>query len=76
MKTLTVDTDKVITILEKKGYTKEQAEGLVEAARQVDLSELATKSEHKVLETKLNFVLGLEVAIFVSVLALLLDKIV
>ena len=68
MKTLTVDTHKVITILQEKGYSKEQAEGLLEAARQVDLSELATKADQKVLETKLNLALGLNVAIFAGVL--------
>ena len=38
-----IDTYKVITRLQQKGFTKDQAEALVSAAQEIDLSGLATK---------------------------------
>ena len=43
MQTLVIDTYKVITRLQQKGFTKDQAEALVSAAQEIDLSGLATK---------------------------------
>ena len=43
MATITLDTHKIITLLHEKGFTKQQAEALVEAAQQIDISALATK---------------------------------
>ena len=35
MATITLDTHKIITLLHEKGFTKQQAEALVEAAQQI-----------------------------------------
>jgi uncharacterized caspase-like protein len=43
MQTLVIDTYKVITRLQQKGFTKDQAEALISAAQEIDLSGLATK---------------------------------
>ena len=43
MQTLVIDTYKVITRLQQKGFTKDQAEALVSAAQEIDLSGLVTK---------------------------------
>jgi len=43
MQTLVIDTYKVITRLQQKGFTKDQAEALVSAAQEIDLSGIATK---------------------------------
>jgi hypothetical protein len=43
MQTLVIDTYKVITRLQQKGFTKDQAEALVSAAQEINLSGLATK---------------------------------
>jgi len=45
MTTLVKDSHQLIHFLQKKGYTKEQAEGLVEAVREFDTSNLATKAD-------------------------------
>jgi SOS response regulatory protein OraA/RecX len=43
MQTLVIDTYKIITRLQQKGFTKDQAEALVSAAQEINLSGLATK---------------------------------
>ena len=74
MATIT-DTHKVITLLERKGFSKDQAESLVEAMKEIDQSELAEKSSIlalersvEILNTKLNITLMLLVAIAAGVL--------
>jgi hypothetical protein len=47
MQTLVIDTYKIITRLQQKGFTKDQAEALVSAAQEIDLSALATKEDLK-----------------------------
>jgi hypothetical protein len=48
MATIALDTYKIITKLQQKGFTKDQAEALVSAAQDIDLSEIATKSDLKI----------------------------
>src|ERR1700730_12406744 len=43
MQTLVIDTNKLITRLQQKGFTKDQAEALMAAAQEIDLSGIATK---------------------------------
>jgi hypothetical protein len=43
MQTLVIDTYKIITRLQQKSFTKDQAEALVSAAQEINLSGLATK---------------------------------
>jgi hypothetical protein len=54
MKTITFDTYKVVNMLQTKGFTKDQAEALVEAAKEIDLSEIATKGDLKDLKNELH----------------------
>jgi hypothetical protein len=54
MQTLVIDTYKIITRLQQKGFTKDQAEALVSAAQDLDLSALATKDDVKELRTYLD----------------------
>ncbi|WP_159729853.1 hypothetical protein [Methylosinus sp. Ce-a6] len=47
MSALTIDTLAVSQILRKRGVSEEQAIGVVEALREIDASQLATKSDLK-----------------------------
>lgn len=47
MSALTIDTLAVSQVLRKRGFTEEQAIGVVEALREIDASQLATKSDLK-----------------------------
>lgn len=47
--TLHFDTYKVVTLLKERGFTKKQAEGIMEAVQEVTISGVATKEDlHKV----------------------------
>lgn len=63
MSTLVKDTHRLIAFLQTKGYTAQQAEGFVEAVRDFDVEELAKKADTDLLNFKLNFVLGLLIAL-------------
>ena len=45
MQTLVIDTYKVVTRLQQKGFSKDQAEALVSAAQEIDLSAFVTKND-------------------------------
>jgi H2-forming N5,N10-methylenetetrahydromethanopterin dehydrogenase-like enzyme len=45
MSALTVDTLAVAQLLRKRGFTEEQATGVVEALKEIDASQLVTKSD-------------------------------
>jgi hypothetical protein len=47
MSALTIDTLAVSQILRKRGFSEEQATGVVEALREIDGSQLTTKSDLK-----------------------------
>lgn len=47
MSALTIDTLAVAQLLRKRGFTEEQATGVVEALREIDASQLVTKSDLK-----------------------------
>ena len=47
MATIAIDTHKVITRLQERGFTKDQAEALVSVAQEIDLSDFATKADLK-----------------------------
>ena len=76
MATLVKDTHGLISFLQAKGYSKEQAEGFVEAVKEFDLESLATKQQQEVLNAKINMVLGMNTAILAGIIILLLDKLV
>ncbi|BDV34023.1 MULTISPECIES: hypothetical protein [Methylocystis] len=47
MSAFTIDTLAVAQLLRKRGFTEEQATGVVEALREIDASQLVTKSDLK-----------------------------
>jgi hypothetical protein len=47
MSALTIDTLAVAQLLRKRGFTEEQATGAVDALREIDASQLVTKSDLK-----------------------------
>jgi len=47
MTTLVLDTYRAMQTLQSHGYSKEQAEGMLEILHQIDTSELATKNDIK-----------------------------
>lgn len=47
MSALTIDTLAVAQLQRKRGFTEEQATGVVEALREIDASQLVTKSDLK-----------------------------
>ncbi len=54
MATIVADTHKVITNLQAKGFSKEQAEGVTQALQELDLREFATKADLKAELAKLE----------------------
>lgn len=54
MSALTIDTLAVAQILRKRGFTEEQATGVVEAFREIDASLLATKGDIRDVEAKID----------------------
>jgi len=54
MSALTIDTLAVAQILRKRGFGEEQATGVVEALREIDASQLATKADIHDLEAKID----------------------
>jgi hypothetical protein len=75
MATIAFDTHKVITILQDRGFTRQQAEALVAAVQEADLSSLAAKDDLKSLELriyKFMFVaMSAQTALIVGLLQLL-----
>jgi hypothetical protein len=73
MATIALDTYKIITKLQQKGFTKEQAEALVEAAKEIDLSELATKADLAALKIDLiKWMIGTQLAYGALIVAIVL----
>lgn len=54
MATLVIDTLKISNLLQKNGYTKEQASGFFSALQEINLHEIATKSDIQEIETKIE----------------------
>ncbi len=52
--TLHFDTYKVVTLLKERGFTKKQAEGIMEAVQEVTISGIATKEDLHKVETALR----------------------
>ena len=80
MATLVKDTHQLIMYLQKKGYTKEQAEGFVEAVKEFDTGDLVTRIDVKdlrigITKTVYVAVVGqtvVQTALFVAIIELLL----
>jgi len=75
MSTLAIDTYRAIQTLQSRGYSKDQAEGMVEILKQVDVSELATKGDIKDvllrIETSKNDILRWVVPLILGLYAVL-----
>lgn len=56
--TIPFDTHRVVTRLKERGFTEEQASGIAEAMRELDLSQLATKADLRELELRMIVKLG------------------
>jgi hypothetical protein len=75
MQTLVIDTYKVITRLQQKGFTKDQAEALVSAAQDLDLSGIATKEDLQDLKLDLiKWMVGTQLAYGAIIVAILLTR--
>ena len=75
MQTLVIDTHRIITQLQQKGFTKDQAEALVSAAQELDLSGIAT---NEYVADKINqqtwqlvFFMAAQAALIVALIKLL-----
>jgi PIN domain nuclease of toxin-antitoxin system len=83
MKSVTLDTHKFILLLQEKGFSREQAEGLIEAVQQIDASELVTKTDLQLelaksegrLQKAMFTMLATQLGLFVAIMALFLDLI-
>jgi len=69
--TIVLDTHKVITRLKDRGFTEQQATGVTEVIQEIDLSEVATKSDLQHLKVDLMKWNATIMAIGVAVLALI-----
>jgi hypothetical protein len=54
MTALTIDTLAIVQVLRKRGFSEEQAIGVVEAFREIDAGLLATKADLREVELKLE----------------------
>ena len=54
MSALTIDTLAVAQIIRRRGFTEDQAAGVVEALREIDASSLATKADIREVEAKIE----------------------
>jgi hypothetical protein len=54
MTALTIVTLAIVQILRKRGFSEEQATGVVEAFREIDAGLLATKSDIREVEAKIE----------------------
>lgn len=54
MSALTIDTLAVVQVLRKRGFSEEQAIGVVEAFREIDAGALVTKADLREVELKLE----------------------
>ncbi len=72
MATIAFDTHKVIVMLQERGFTRQQAEALVAAAQEADISALATKeyvAEKITQQTwQLVFFMAAQAALIVSLI--------
>ena len=86
MESILNDTHKIVDFLQTKGYSKEQAEGFVEAVKEFDTSALATTHDVEVTKQTLRnelmnvksqlimWFVGLEVATTGLLLSIILQQ--
>ena len=75
MATIAFDTHKVITLLENRGFTKQQAEALISAAQDIDISTVATKTDLQDLKLDLiKWMIGTQLAYGAIIIAIMLTR--
>lgn len=52
--TIHLDTYKVVTLLQEKGYSKEEAEGFIQAIQEITLSGVATRQDVLELQSEIQ----------------------
>ncbi len=58
MVAITFDTYRVAKSLQASGFTPEQAEGLIDAIREIDTTQVATKADLREMELRMTVRLG------------------
>jgi hypothetical protein len=75
MQTLVIDTYKVVTRLQQKGFSKDQAEALVSAAQEIDLSAFVTKNDLNNLKLEMiKWMVGTQLAYAAIIVAVVLTR--
>jgi len=75
MQTLVIDTYKVVTRLQQKGFSKDQAEALVSAAHEIDLSAFVTKNDLNNLKLDMiKWMVGTQLAYAAIIVAVVLTR--
>ena len=75
MATIAFDTHKVVVMLQERGFTRQQAEALVAAAQEADISALATKDDLKDLKLDLiKWMVGTQLAYGAIIVAIMLTR--
>jgi hypothetical protein len=75
MQTLVIDTYKVVTRLQQKGFSKDQAEALVSAAQEIDLSAFVTKNDLNNLKLDMiKWMVGTQLAYAAIIVAVVLTR--
>ncbi len=58
MSAITFDTYRVAKTLQTRGFTAEQAEGVIEAMREIDTTQVSTKADLREMELRMTVRLG------------------
>jgi hypothetical protein len=75
MQTLVIDTYKVVTRLQQKGFSRDQAEALVSAAQEIDLSDFVTKNDLNNLKLDMiKWMVGTQLAYAAIIVAVVLTR--
>lgn len=75
MQTLVIDTYKIVTRLQQKGFSKDQAEALVSAAQEIDLSAFVTKNDLNNLKLDMiKWMVGTQLAYAAIIVAVVLTR--
>jgi hypothetical protein len=75
MQPLVIDTYKVVTRLQQKGFSKDQAEALVSAAQELDLSAFVTKNDLNNLKLDMiKWMVGTQLAYAAIIVAVVLTR--
>lgn len=71
MKSLAIDSHKLVSHLEQHGFTRTQAEALLEAAEFIDMSRLTTKQDLSELRVELYKIFAAQTLVIIGAMAAL-----